>query len=787
MKIRKLHSRLVFAFGLLLIVVQIIFLVSINTVLSKSTHDDIRLSLTAGELVFNLLREDNTQQLVQSSSILSSDFAFRGAIASGDSATIASALSNHGARIDADLMMLVGTDNRLIADALQTNPAGSQFEFPELIERAESQGRASAMVMAGDRLYQMVVVPVRAPLPIAWLVLGFHIDEKFAGNLKTLTTLDVSFLSRRRSADRWQMLASTLPKATALELTHTLPAVPTLSPASTLAVAGEDYVTLSSRLETREDITMVAVLQRSLHQALTPLRRLQMILLMVSGLSLLAALLASDRIARSITRPLRELSSLAEYTQRGDYSRTAATDRVDEIGSLAIAFNHMNTGLAAREARISDLAYRDQVTGLPNRRLFNDRLKQALGVVQRTGTQFSVLLMDLDRFKEVNDILGHGSGDQLLKQVGERLQSSLMRDSDTVARLGGDEFALLLPGSDAAGAINVAQKLLICLEEPVLLEGQKLIAGGSIGIVTCPEQGDQNEVLLRRAEMAMYVAKRNNSGYVVFDPIYEEQDEQHLSLMAELRHAVDHGELRLFYQPKVDIASSTITQAEALVRWKHPRRGLVPPNLFIPYAENTGFIRAITRWVIEEALRQRRIWEEQNLPLTISINISARDLINTELPELFAGLMRTYDAAPYWLSLEITESAIMGNPGRAMTILARLHAMQLHLSIDDFGTGYSSLAYLKKMPVSEIKIDQSFVTNMETDKDDATIVRSTIDLGHNMGLAVVAEGIENAATMQMLSDMGCDLAQGYYISRPLAADDFVRWAEASPWKLVRKD
>jgi diguanylate cyclase (GGDEF)-like protein len=784
LQIHRLQTRIVFAFTLLLLLIQAVSLGMINSVLTDNTNQDIRRNLLAGQRVFNLLREDNNQQLIQSASIMSSDFAFRKAIATADYGTVVSTLNNHGARIKADVMLLVGIDGRMIADTQPAGHAGQSIQFRQLIMVAEQQRQASAMMVLDGGLYQMVVVPVLGPLPIAWLIVGFSIDEKFVRNLQSVTALNVSFLTREETGSQWQLLATTMSAGKAAAFPHVLPGLldantKSVDPKSTdskstgivtLRMGDEDYMTLVSELETRSGTHIVAVLQQSLQQALQPLRRLQIFLLFLSGISLLAMLAASYKIARSITKPISVLGSLASRIQQGDYSQSAPVDREDEIGELASAFNHMKDGLATREARITELAYRDQLTGLPNRTLFHDRLEQAAKVANRAGQNFALLIINLDRFKEVNVILGHHIGDLLLQEISRRLAAVLTRDSDTLARLGGDEFAVLLPACDTQGAMVIVRKILDTLDLPILLESQEVIATGSIGIAIYPEHGDEINTLLRHADIAMYEAKHDNSGYALFDLNYVELNQQHLSLLSELRHAIERNEFVLYYQPKVTFANGTIGHVEALVRWIHPERGMIPPDQFIPYAEHTGYIKTITRWVIETALRQRKQWEEMQLPLTISVNISARDLMNADLPKLLTGLMDKYGASPHWLCLEITESAIMGDPKRALGILEELHHMGLDLSVDDFGTGYSSLAYLKKLPVSELKIDQSFVLHMADDKDDATIVRSTIDLGHNMGLVVVAEGIENQAAWDMLNAMGCDLAQGYFISKPMSAD-----------------
>jgi diguanylate cyclase (GGDEF)-like protein len=780
-----IQTRIILAFTLLLLFIQIASLVAINSVISNATHQEVKADLLGGERIFNLLRESNNQQLIQSASIMSSDFAFRKAIATADYSTVISALNNHGARIKADVLLLAGLDRNIIAHTLTDENIG-QLQFQESIGIAEGQGQAEAMVVLDGKLYQMVVVPVLAPLPIGWLIAGFKIDGKFVDNLGSVSSLNVSFLTKVTPASPWQLLISSLPSPTASLISSVLPATKAQSgDIVLLRMADEDYMTLSADVQAQGDVHIVAVLQRSLQKSLQPLRRLQMFLLLLSGISLIAVLVASYVIAKGISKPISALGFLANRIRQGDYTQPAKIERDDEIGDLASAFNHMQDGLAKREARITELAYNDPLTGLPNRTLFHDRLNQAAKITSRAGQSFALLVLNLDRFKEVNTVLGHHIGDLLLQEVSKRLSLVLTRDSDTFARLGGDEFAVLLSSCDALGAMLVVHKILDTLDQPILLEGQEIIATGSIGIAIYPEHGDEINTLLRRADIAMRKAKKENSSYALFDLDYAEKTGGHLSLLAELRHAIARHEFELHYQPKVAFATGNISHVEALVRWVHPTRGMIPPSQFIPYAEHTGYIKNITRWVIESALRQRKEWEAMPLPLTISINISARDLMNANLPHVFAELMAEYGASPDWLCLEITESAIMEDPKRALGILEELHQMGLSLSVDDFGTGYSSLAYLKKLPVSELKIDQSFISHMVSDKDDATIVRSTIDLGHNMGLTVVAEGIEDNATWEMLREMGCDVAQGYHIAKPMTADALQDWLEQAPWTVKK--
>ncbi len=430
---------------------------------------------------------------------------------------------------------------------------------------------------------------------------------------------------------------------------------------------------------------------------------------------------------------------------------------------------------------LEHLALHDALTGLPNRTLLHDRLAHALRLVERDATALALLLLDLDRFKAVNDTLGHQAGDALLQQVAARLQGAL-RISDTVARLGGDEFAVLLPGADRDGAVQATQTLLAALVAPVRLEGQTVQVGASIGVALAPAQGREAAVLLRHADRAMYVAKRGGSGYAVYD---SRQDDDHADAVLraeELRRALATDELALHYQPMVDLRTGRVTGVEALVRWAHPTQGLLAPAAFIPLAEQTGLIVPLTRWVLERALAQGAAWGRAGRPLAVAVNLSVRTLHDAQLPDTLGWLLRRYALAPGGVMLEITESVLLADPPQAQAVLTRLSALGVRVAIDDFGAGYSSLAYLKQLPVAAVKIDQSFVHSLgRTATKDRAIVRSIVELGHNLGLVVVAEGVEDEETWEQLGALGCDAAQGYYVSQPLPASSLDRWLASSPW------
>ncbi|TMF21750.1 MAG: EAL domain-containing protein [Chloroflexi bacterium] len=421
----------------------------------------------------------------------------------------------------------------------------------------------------------------------------------------------------------------------------------------------------------------------------------------------------------------------------------------------------------------------DPLTGLPNRTLFNDRLRQGIAIAHRERKQLVLLIMDMDRFKEVNDTLGHHIGDLLLQQVALRL-AAILRQSDTVARLGGDEFAVLpAGGTDLHGGSQAAKKILHSLEQPFLVDGRNIDVGASIGIALFPEHGEEANTLMRHADVAMYVAKRTKRGSAVYAPHHDDHTAAHLALIGELRHAIAHDELLLHYQPTIALASGRTIGVEALLRWRHPKHGLMLPDQFVPAAEETELIQPLARWVLNQGIGQLRRWLDAGLEIDLSVNLSAWNLHDPDLPDLISDLLASFGVKPGRLKLEITESSIMAHS--AIETITRLSALGVGLSIDDFGTGYSSLAYLKRLPVNEIKIDKSFIISMIGDSANASIVSPIVDLGHNMGLQVVAEGVENRETWDRLVTLGCDLAQGNYMCPPIPAADLTRWLRESSW------
>ena len=419
-------------------------------------------------------------------------------------------------------------------------------------------------------------------------------------------------------------------------------------------------------------------------------------------------------------------------------------------------------------------ATHDALTGLPNRLQLFDRVRASIGKAQRTGTSAAVLVLDLDHFKDVNDTLGHQLGDVLLKAVACRLRAAAPA-SGTVARLGGDEFGVVLGASDAAAASAVAARFGRALSAPFTLSDQQLSITCSIGIAVYPEHGDSSPTLLRRAELAMYAAKQDRAGHAVYTSDLDIRSASRLELMNALPRAIESGELMLYCQPKVDCHTREVVGVEALVRWQHPQRGLLLPDEFVRLAEEMGLIGQLTHWVLGAAVRQARAWLDGGLHMPVAINLSGRDFEDPDLPQRVVELLTQWRVPAQLVSLEITESAVVADPARALDVLRRLDNVGVRASLDDFGTGYSSLSAIRQLALHELKIDRSFVRDMAVSARDRAIVESTIELGHSLGLSVVAEGVEDEATFALLGGLGCDLAQGYLFARPMPAADLAPW------------
>ncbi len=784
----SLAGRIVTLFLGLLLVIQAVGFLSIRESIDRNARVMLKDQLRTAERVLARLLDQKADGLRQGAVLLAADFGFRAAVQSGDAETVRSALQNQAGRIGAEVAAMLDAQGRLQAMSVDDEAA----LVPALAALAGQLGQPDAerspLRLVKGQAMQFVVVPMKAPLLIGWVVMGFTLEPSLARDLQALSGVQMALVTQA-PAQPAQLVLSTLADGAVMGL---LGARPGLSEAP----LGRTQIELNRVSLSRNNAGEISVLlYRSIDEAVAPYRSLQAWLAVITVLGLAAFGLGSWFTARGVTQPVRQLLRASQRLSEGDFSTPVPQNgRADELGELAQAFDGMREGLAARTEEIRQLAYWDRLTGLPNRTQFESQLSRALAA----GGPVAVLLLNLDRLEKVNQALGRSFGDRLLQTAAERLNAVLRRlaelpaatDQETatgrrrrriepmVARLAGDEFALMLPGTSLDRAQWVVQDIARSFERPVSLDHSVVDLSAGIGLACAPEHGVQADLLMGRALLAVTEAKRQMAGSVVYQPSMDAGSAQNLSLLGELRHALRAGELRLYLQPKLRLSDGSLIGAEALVRWQHPLRGLVPPGLFIPFAEETGFVHELTLWVVEEAAR---VWAQQQalgLTLRLSVNLSAHDLVKPDLVGLIDSRLARHGAPPSAVCLEITESAIASDPQRALQTLHALKSRGYKLSIDDFGAGYTSLGQLTDLPVDELKIDMLFVRTMDRDENKAAMVRFIVGLAHDFKLSVVAEGVENAGILQRLEGIGCDEAQGYHISKPLPSDELLPWAQA---------
>ena len=772
MKLRSLrHSlvaRLIGISLLLLLAVQLAGFVVVRASIERNARAQITRELDTDVRVWRRFLEQKAERLRQGSALLAADYGFRSAVTSDDMATIESALANHGARIGAAVTALLDTQLALRVVSGEAGMAQLPAALAQVVPALATDPAGSQIAVINGLPHQFVMVPLRAPLVIGWVLMGFPVGQPLADEMRQLLSADVAV----RVGDGqggFSVPVSTLAPQAVEPLRAGGAAV------NELKLEGGDTLLVRASPLSQVGVPSEALL-RSVDAVVAPYRQLQWLLAVITAAGVLLFALGSSAMARRVTTPLRSLLAATRRLSRGDYSVPMEdTARSDEVGDLARSFDHMRIDIGRQQAEIRNLAYRDRLTGLPNRERFRAAVLDALRADPLPGHSLAVLMLDLDRFKHVNDVLGYAFGDRLLQAVAGRLQPMAGTPGDMVARHGGNEFALLLHVADAQAALRVAERIARAFETSIQFDDQTVDLSASMGIALWPEHAQDADMLLNRAEIAMYGAKKRLSVALLYDPALDSSSAQTLSLLGDLRRAVEHGELRLYLQPKVALQAGVGAAAEALLRWQHPQRGLVPPMEFIPFAEQTGFVRQLTLWVFEQVAVLLAQSGARDIALRVSVNLSTRDLLDPDLSLRLGAILERYAVRAESFCLEITESAIMDDPQRAEAMLNRLAQQGFKLSIDDFGTGYSSLAYLKRLPVNELKIDKSFVLGMQSGGGDVQIVRSTIDLAHNLGLTVVAEGVEDAVLLDRLRAMACDEAQGYHISRPMPAEEFLGW------------
>ncbi len=739
-------------------------LLVVNLAVESAVDDRLDHELAVGERVWSSFYATRREQLLESVAVLADDFGFKGAVATGDEGTVLSALQNHGNRIGADFGMVIEPGGGIVASAVAGERGAQAQAVAPLRSCAERGGRTTGVVALGGRVYLVAMVSVNAPTRIGWIAMGREIDAAFASEFRDLTDLDLALMP---AGDEPMVTTSLTDRAHAA-------LADARSDGGAIVLGEAGYAWRRIAMPEGHD-GLGTLLLASRDNVVAPFQRLQRQIVGLSAAAALLALIVAALIERGVSRPVAHLAQAARRIEAGDYGQPLPPLGGDELGELATAFNRMQLGIAEREQRILYQAQHDGLTDLPNRNL---ALAELQTLIERAhgSTTCAVLMLDLDRFKEINDSLGHGFGDEVLVVVAKRLRAAL-RDDDLLARLGGDEFLVVLEGADTNTALERAHALAATLHAPLRLTATQVSLDVSVGVAIYPEHGDTPDMMLRRADIAMYEAKDNHAGVALYQPGRDEQHLRQLTLLADLRRAFSDGELSMVFQPKIDLVTGRVAHAEALMRWSHPHFGWVRPDEFVPLAERSGLIHELTRFALEQSLRQQRRWTEAGLDIAVAVNISAIDLLDREFPERVLAALAAQQVPPAQLIIEITETTLMRDLKAAVKVLTRLRAEGVRLSIDDFGTGHSSLAQLRGLPVDEIKIDRSFVTNLSEDSEDAVIVRSAIEIGHNMGMRVIAEGVETPGSLALLRRYRCDMAQGFLFTPPLSPAEFIDWCQ----------
>ncbi|MBC2656007.1 EAL domain-containing protein [Pseudomonas sp. MSSRFD41] len=768
---RTFQARIVGVLALLLLVLIAAVYFAVKAATTQAVERQAQLQLKTGTRVFERLLDSRGRNLQYGIDWLVGDAEFRRAVISGRPVDILAALAQHRGGIRSSEMFVLSPEGRVIASTLPAIGRDQAFPYDQALRRALRHDIHMLLVAIQDRPYLLVQGEVLEPLPIARVVMGFPMDESFAQELRSMSNLEVSFLAvdGQRSGE----LFSTQPEvfwSAIINILHDSlwQPLPQLS-----ELHGQRFLNQALQLANTDgegDPRVMALLQSPMEQALEAFAPLDREFLWIAGVALIASLFCALLMARWVARPLEDLAQAARRIGSGNYQAPVAIKRSDEFGVLTDAFNAMQSAIATRERQLAHNALHDPLTGLPNRVLAIERLSKA--IAERRNVV--LLYLGIDNYRAINEGFGAEGLEQMLGELSWRLREVLSQ-GDTAARITSSEFLLLLENTELTGAIAMADRLHGLLSRPQLIQGDEVRLQICVGVAVYPADGQSAEELISRAAIARHDASLKPGYLQVYQQDRDLAHQRQISLIRDLRRAAAEGELFLLFQPKLDLRRDYLHQAEALLRWQHPVFGVVPPAEFIPLAERTGSMHSLTTWVIEACIRQLAEWNRRALPVRLSLNISARDLEDSGLVDRVSQCLDRYQVVAEQLVFEITESAIMRHPEESLAVLQRLRGCGISLSVDDFGTGYSSLAQLQRLPVQELKIDQSFIRNLDETSGDAVIVRSTIEMSHKLGLKVVAEGVEFEHCLRLLENWGCDTVQGYLISRPLITEAFERW------------
>ncbi|RUR28924.1 EAL domain-containing protein [Vreelandella andesensis] len=766
---------------LVLLTVVIVSQIATGAAFLHATQNDALMKgsqrLEVGARVLQQLLHRRGEQLHSNVAILADDFGFKSAVATKDTATLYSVLANHGDRAQADMVMLSDLAGNVLASS--HHEQNSEMPFPALFRRAQQSGSGVGVVIGSGEPYEFVLMPIRAPNLIGWVGMGFLIDQEVVQEINALTGLDISIVTYDANSDI-SYLASSHEEQLAKRLMsgHGDRLMGGAYTTHSQMSDNNNFLSYASELLESPEYQSFAFLQLSRTELLGAYRHLQWQLIGIVALMLLLTLAVAMWSARSISRPLTALALAAKRIGEGEHiDRIPAGASVAETDLLATTLLSMQDDIAKREATLHHQSRHDMLTDLPNR---ISALEDIFKYIQK-GKPFSLLRFAVNDFRDIKDTFGYELGDYLLVTLAQRMQQ-LPAPVSNAYRLDGDELMLLIerPYCDP----STRTELMNRLNQPIHLDKSPIVPSISAGEVNYPAHGTTPQLLLRRSDIALDKARGQQLSHESYMEGQEEQHLRQLMLIRDLRDAVTNSELWMAYQPKVDTHSGKVCQFEALMRWRHPTLGLVPPDEFIGLAERSGNISLLSSWMLAHVCEQLHHWKCADSHLSVAINLSASDLTDLTLPKRIKELVNHFNLTPDQLALEVTESTVMQDVDAATETLLALSQQGLKIAIDDYGTGYSSLAQLKRLPVDELKIDKSFVLKLDTQGEDLTIVRSTIEMAHNLGLKIVAEGVENSATAELLCKLQCDYLQGYWIAKPMPAEAVLGWLDDTPYPLL---
>lgn len=761
-RVRTLSTRLSLLYAGLFAAVMLSVSVLLFGMVERIARIEVEQQLVASGAVYDRLWQQRAHQMQDAAQLLARDFGFRAAVATGDRATSASALANLQRRLNADLAVVVGVDASVHGDLSAAARKDVAALWPSL-----DAGRMSGVASIDGRARQVVAAPIMTPVLTGWILFASDIDAAEMRSLEKLSAIPLHAGVIVKQHGRWSRAAGAFALSGAAA-SRQIDASLASHHGFNLELSNERSIALAKPLPTIGDGAPAALLlfyPRA--QAMAAYRPVQGAVALLGLLGILIVVLASWRAARRISLPLSRLDAAAGRLAAGDHAEVAV-EGDDELARLAASFNHMAHEIEEREKRITHLAFNDVLTGLANRTMFHQQVDYQLKTRVGAKDMLALFCLDLDRFKTVNDTLGHSVGDALLVEVGRRLKE--VAEGCFVARLGGDEFVVVQPLSGGRGEIDrLAMAILDAIRQPLDVGGNQILGGTSIGIAIAPDDGGDVDTLLRNADLALYRAKGEGRGiYSFFEESLNEKAQARRVIESDLRAAIEHGEFELYFQPLFDLKMNRIGSFEALIRWNHPTRGLVSPLEFIPIAEDTGMIVAIGAWVMREACRQATQWPEH---VRVAVNVSSVQFHRPGLNQVILNALALSGLAPNRLEIEITESIFLEGSEATLKALHALRSLGIRIALDDFGTGYSSLSYLQSFPFDKLKIDQSFIQALLVRPGASAVIRAITDLATALGMETTAEGVEETLQLRELEMHGCSSIQGFLFSKPIRASE----------------